>query len=134
MPSLHFAYSLIIGISICRLPLAAEHSQRRRRTLVPTIFIRLPSRARLLCVLLGILYPTMILIAKISTANYFLLHAVAGTIVCALGWCFNTLLLNLLPYEDHLLSRLRIHEPSYEAIEVPDQADDGDDRMAVIPV
>ena len=70
-------------------------------TLVPRI--RLPSRRRLLCMILGFLYPSLILIAIISTANHFILDAVAGAVVCALGWWGNAVLLNLLPLEDYFL-------------------------------
>jgi hypothetical protein len=53
----------------------------------------------------------LILIAIISTANHFILDAVAGAVVCTLGWWGNAVLLNLLPLEDYFLWILRIHKP-----------------------
>jgi hypothetical protein len=124
MPSLHFGYSLLIGLTIMTVPLS--QSNRRGKslpvpflnqshpTLVPRIW--LPSRHRLLCIILGFLYPSLILIAIIATANHFILDAVAGAVVCALGWWGNAVLLNLLPLEDYFLWILRIHKPVQEAV------------------
>jgi hypothetical protein len=102
MPSLHFGYSLLIGLTICSIPLAPQHRRVRVRT---------PSPLRLLCLVLGIGYPTIILIAIIATANHFILDAVAGACVCGLAWTGNRVLLNLLPVEDYFLWCLRIHKP-----------------------
>jgi hypothetical protein len=124
MPSLHFGYSLLIGLTIMTVPLS--QSSRRGKSLPLPFFnqshptlaprIRLPSRRRLLCIILGFLYPLSILIAIISTANHFILDAVAGAAVCALGWWGNAVLLNLLPLEDYFLWILRIHKPVQKAV------------------
>ena len=66
---------------------------------------------------MGFLYPFSILVAIISTANNFILGAVAGAVVCALGWWSNAVLLNLLPVEDCFLWVLRIHKPVQEVVE-----------------
>lgn len=66
---------------------------------------------RLVCCLVGFCYPFLILVAIVATANHFILDAVAGALVCALGWGCNGILLNLLPLEDYFLSSLRIHKP-----------------------
>ena len=124
MPSLHFGYSLLIGLTIMTVPLS--QSNRRGKSL-PLPFlnqshpnlaprIRLPSSRRLLCIILGFLYPSSILVAIIATANHFILDAVAGAIVCALGWWGNAVLLNLLPLEDYFLWILRIHKPVQKAV------------------
>lgn len=65
----------------------------------------------MLCLVVGFLYPFSILVAIIATANHFILDAVAGAIVCGLGWWGNPILLNLLPLEDYFLFALRIHKP-----------------------
>jgi PAP2 superfamily len=119
MPSLHFGYSLLIGLTIMSIPLSPSH--RRGKSLSLPLFnqshptlaprIHLPSRRRLLCIIFGFLYPSLILIAIISTANHFILDAVAGAVVCAFGWWGNAVLLNLLPVEDYFLYALRIHKP-----------------------
>jgi hypothetical protein len=58
----------------------------------------------------------LILIAIIATANHFILDAVAGAAVCAVGWWGNAVLLNLLPLEDYFLWILRIHKPVQKVI------------------
>lgn len=96
MPSLHFGYSLLIGMTVATLPIAG---------------LRPTSWKRILIVTLGLAYPTLILTAIVATANHFILDAVAGACVCAVAWHSNTILLNLLPIEDYFLSFLRIHKP-----------------------
>lgn len=89
--------------------------QRRPALAVPSgcvqgLLLRLPWR-RLVCCLVGFSYPFLILVAIVATANHFILDAIAGALVCALGWSCNQLLLNLLPLEDYFLWILRIHKP-----------------------
>lgn len=125
MPSLHFGYSLLVGLTIMTIPLSPEH--RRSRSVHLPLFnnshpelaprIRLPSTRRLLCLALGFCYPFAILVAIVSTANHFILDAVAGAMVCAIGWKSNAILLNLLPLEDWFLWAVRIHKPVQTPIE-----------------
>lgn len=63
------------------------------------------------CLTLGLVYPISILVAIVATANHFILDAVAGAIVCCLGWTMNDVLLNLLVLEDWFLWCLKIHKP-----------------------
>lgn len=88
-------------------------AQRRTvlRSRLTRLRLTLPSWRRLLCLVLGFFYPFTILVAIIATANHFILDAVAGSLVCALGWYFNGVLLNLLPIEDYFLCLVRIHKP-----------------------
>ncbi|KIV90016.1 hypothetical protein PV10_07366 [Exophiala mesophila] len=133
MPSLHFGYSLLVGLTIATIPLSPVH--RRSRSVHLPIFnnshpdlaphIRLPSSARMACLAIGCAYPTMILIAIVSTANHFILDAVAGAIVCAVGWKGNEILLNLLVLEDWFLWALRIHKPVQSGEEDVGAADKG---------
>ena len=110
MPSLHFGYSLMIGLTIMTIPLPAHHRVSTRVRIGP-FGAQIPSRQRLVCLFLGFAYPFMILAAIVATANHFILDAVAGAIVCTLGWKFNSVLLNLLPVEDYFLWLVRIHKP-----------------------
>lgn len=65
--------------------------------------ISYPHWTRFVCVVLGVGYPLMILVAIIATANHFILDAVAGGVVCGIAWWGNEILLNLLPLEDWFL-------------------------------
>ncbi|KAJ5218264.1 uncharacterized protein N7498_000363 [Penicillium cinerascens] len=123
MPSLHFGYSLMIGFTIMTIPLPRHHRRTIRTRLVPTIGLRLPSWHRILCLVLGFLYPFMILVAIVATTNHFILDAIAGALVCALGWWFNGVLLNLLPMEDCFLWIVRIHKPESSSVRIVNTSD-----------
>lgn len=96
MPSLHFGYSLLIGLTVATFPM--PHLRPR-------------SWKRLAIVVIGMSYPALILLAIVATANHFILDAVAGAMVCVVAWHGNGLLLNLLVLEDYFLSLVRIHKP-----------------------
>ncbi|KAJ6194916.1 integral membrane protein [Bipolaris maydis] len=116
MPSLHFGYSLLIGLTIMTIPLAPQHARSRSVALTMGLRMRVPSLRRFLCVALGVAYPTIILIAIVATANHFILDAVAGAMVCGLAWFGNRVLLNLLPLEDYFLWCVRIHKPEKRSV------------------
>jgi hypothetical protein len=121
MPSMHFGYSLLIGITIATLPLSTHTSSRGRLRLPSPVSLihrrtktlRIPrlSWQRSLCITAGISYPLTILTAIIATANHFVLDAVAGAIVVGIAWRFNGIMLNLRVVEDYVLWLLRIHKP-----------------------
>ncbi|KAK0664083.1 hypothetical protein DIS24_g689 [Lasiodiplodia hormozganensis] len=111
MPSLHFGYSLLIGLTILTIPLPPQHRRSLSIRLTNSLRLRLPSPRRVLCVAVGVAYPLTILIAIVATANHFILDAVAGAIVCGLAWTGNAVLLNLLAVEDYFLWCVRIHKP-----------------------
>lgn len=96
MPSLHFGYSLLIGLTIATIPVEG---------------LRPRSWKRLVIVAVGMSYPTLILTAIVATANHFVLDAVAGACVCGIAWRFNDVLLNLCIIEDYFLYALRMHKP-----------------------
>jgi len=129
MPSLHFGYALLIGITIATLPLPSQptptkpasssHTRVRSRSISPPLLRRrihlpscsIPSLGRLLCIILGFTYAATILIAILATANHFILDAVAGAAVCAVGWRGNRILLNLRVIEDYAMWCVGIHVP-----------------------
>lgn len=134
MPSLHFGYSLLIGMTIATIPLNRAHPSRTSLT-IPFMKrshsslgrrITIPSWRRLLCVFLGVFYPSLILVAIIATANHFILDAVAGSMVCAAAWYGNDVMLNLLVLEDWFLWVVRIHKPESVIVE----AEEEDERSA----
>ncbi|KAF3406339.1 hypothetical protein DPV78_000020 [Talaromyces pinophilus] len=123
MPSLHFGYSLMIGLTIMTIPLPPQHTQSKsvRLPLLPnriSLRFALPSWRRVVCVIMGAAYPLTILAAIIATANHFILDAVAGAFVCVLGWWANSILLNLLPIEDYFLWVLRMHKPERQIVDI----------------
>lgn len=129
MPSLHFGYSLLIGLTIATIPLNAEH-QISRDVMLPFFNnshpnlapkISLPSWRRMACVFAGTLYPSIILLAIIATANHFILDAVAGSMVCGVAWWGNDVLLNLLVVEDWFLWVVRIHKPERVVVDVEEE-------------
>jgi hypothetical protein len=62
VPSLHFGYSLIVGVAIAQL--ASQRWLRR----------------------LGAAYPALMLLIIVATGNHFLFDALAGGLVVAAGW------------------------------------------------
>ncbi|KAF2452629.1 hypothetical protein BDY21DRAFT_294379 [Lineolata rhizophorae] len=121
MPSLHFGYSLLIGLTIVTIPLPPAHRRPLRLSLpLPCLLqtpipLRLPSARRAVLLAVGTAYPAVILAAIVATANHFVLDAVAGALVCGLAWCANGVLLNLLWLEDWFLWVVRIHKPDVVA-------------------
>lgn len=118
----------MIGLTVMTIPLSPRQpltlpifNQRRQKVTSSSL---LPTWRRLVCIILGISYPLVILIAIVATGNHFILDAVAGALVCGLGWWGNSVLLNLVPIEDYFLRLVRIHKP--ERVEpVYYETDDG---------
>ncbi|RQM08379.1 hypothetical protein DH86_00002625 [Scytalidium sp. 3C] len=119
MPSLHFGYSLLIGLTIMTIPLNPEHAISTSSVSIPFSrrSVALPSWRRAICLLVGILYPATILVAIIATANHFILDAVAGACICGIAWWGNEVMLNLLVIEDWFLWVVRIHKPEHGVVE-----------------
>jgi hypothetical protein len=90
MPSLHFGHALIVGTAtaVCAHPPAPTYSRA-----------------------LSLLYPALILLAIVATANYCLLDALAGLVVAALARYSNAALVPLLALEDALFCLLHIQKP-----------------------
>ncbi|KAJ5664737.1 hypothetical protein N7462_011550 [Penicillium macrosclerotiorum] len=137
MPSLHFGYSLMIGLTIMTIPIPSHNQRILHPRFGRGSGWRLICWRRLVCLMLGFFYPFIILVAIVATANHFLLDAIAGAIVCAVGWQFNGVLLNLLAVEDYFLWLVRIHKPEPFAGRVIDKpedwdSDDSDSRQPVL--
>jgi hypothetical protein len=89
MPSLHVGEALIVGTALCAYPSTPTRSHA-----------------------LFLLYPTLILLAVVATANHYLLDALAGLVVAALARYSNAALVPLLALENALFCLLHIHKPS----------------------
>ena len=76
------------------------------------------------CLFIGFMYPAIILVAIIATANHFILDAVAGSMVCGVAWWGNDVLLNLLALEDWFLWVVRIHKPTTEVVDLDEEEDE----------
>ncbi|KAK7937796.1 uncharacterized protein PG986_014664 [Apiospora aurea] len=59
----------------------------------------------------GVCYPALILLAIVSTANHYILDAVAGAFVVLISYLGNRFLLSFLVLEDWLLWALRLKKP-----------------------
>ncbi|KAF2104902.1 hypothetical protein NA57DRAFT_71103 [Rhizodiscina lignyota] len=129
MPSLHFGYSLLIGLTILTIPLPQRQNRRLTISLPFRLSIRLPSPKRLALLSIGIAYPLTILLAIIATANHFTLDAVAGACVCGVAWMGNKVLLNLLFVEDYFLWCVRIHKPEKYSVDWEQKEDDEEDDI-----
>jgi len=98
MPSLHFGYSFVIGLTIATLPSSSYMQSNVFR--------------RIILVAIGVSYPLLLLVTIVATANHFILDAVAGFFVAIIGWHVNGVLCNLLPLEDYFYYLIHIHKPS----------------------
>ncbi|KAF2140839.1 uncharacterized protein K452DRAFT_41533 [Aplosporella prunicola CBS 121167] len=87
MPSLHFGTSLFLAVCLVRF---SPH--RPLRLLAP-------------------LWPAAMLLTVLATANHFVLDAVVGAAIPAIGWRFNRVLLVLRPLEEWGFWVLRTEKP-----------------------
>jgi hypothetical protein len=67
--------------------------------------------ARITYLVLGVLYPTFILLCIVGTANHYILDAVVAAFVVLISYVCNRVLLNFLVLEDWLLWALRLEKP-----------------------
>lgn len=61
--------------------------------------------------LIGLGYPSMILVTIVATANHYWMDALMATIVACAAYFCNSIFLTLLPLEDLLLWALRLEKP-----------------------
>ena len=104
MPSMHFGYAFVIGCTMIHhagiYGRTLEKGETKKSWLWKSIYC-----------LIGLGYPSMILVTIVATANHYWMDALMATIVaCAAYWC-NRIFLTLLPLEDLLLWVLRLEKP-----------------------
>ncbi|MCJ1451160.1 hypothetical protein MMC28_001495 [Mycoblastus sanguinarius] len=104
MPSMHFGYAFVIGCTIIYhagvFPRTLEKGEPRKNWLWKGVY----------CII-GLSYPSLILITIIATANHYWLDALMATIAAFAAYLCNDFLLVLLPIEDLLSWVLRIEKP-----------------------
>lgn len=104
MPSMHFGYAFVIGCTmvwhsgIFRKSL--EKGETRKGWIGKTFYC-----------LVGLGYPSFILVTIVATANHYWMDALMATIVAAIAYLCNGIFLTLLPVEDLLLWVLRLEKP-----------------------
>ncbi|KXT15538.1 hypothetical protein AC579_6529 [Pseudocercospora musae] len=103
MPSLHFTYAFIIGVTFLYHS-GLFHMFRGRRTGKSPI-------VSFLWIVAGILYPIFVLSIIVATANHYYLDAVVATFSVALSFLANRIWLVLLPVEALVLRILHIRKP-----------------------
>ncbi|KAI9815553.1 MAG: hypothetical protein M1827_002687 [Pycnora praestabilis] len=104
MPSMHFGYAFCIGCTMI------YHAGVFRRTLEKGEQ-RKSTFWKILYILVGIGYPSMILITIVATANHYWLDPIVATLIACLAYFSNDALLVILPLEDLLLWVLRVEKP-----------------------
>lgn len=118
MPSMHFGYAFCIGVTL------VHHSGLFRRTLEPGE-LRKSRFWQLWYLLLGIAYPTFIVVVIVATANHYYMDACMAFLVACLAYTCNNVFLVFLPLEDLLLWCLRLEKP------VPTTANGGRRSLSV---
>ncbi|KAH0548229.1 hypothetical protein GP486_008060 [Trichoglossum hirsutum] len=105
MPSMHFGYAFSIGCTLI------YHSGAFRRHLRAGE-ARKSVTWRMFYVLFGALYPTLVLITIVATANHYWLDATVATCCVVVSFFCNRIFLIFLPLEDLLLWALRLEKPT----------------------
>lgn len=104
MPSMHFGYSFVIGCTFI------YHSGIFRRR-----FEKFETRKnafwKAFYCTLGVLYPSMILITILATANHYMLDAMVAFLYCCIAFLANKVFFVLLPLEDLFLWAIRAEKP-----------------------
>lgn len=95
MPSMHFGYSIFIGLNILRTGVTKQG---------------FPLWKRLACIIFGVFYPTLLLITIVGTGNHFFLDAVVGGLAILLGFACNRVVLIFYPLQVALFNRLKIRQ------------------------
>lgn len=130
MPSMHFGYAFCIGCVFiyesgfmrqwCRLTKKASDYEHVSDIETPDYLKEQPEGgvdqqrsaiARMLFLVMGVLYPSFILLCIVATANHYILDAIAAAFVVLLAFLCNRVLLNFLVLEDWLLWAWRLEKP-----------------------
>lgn len=104
MPSMHFGYAFVIGCTM------VHHTGMFRRTLEKGE-VRKSLVWKIIYVLIGVGYPSFILVTIVATANHYWLDALMATVVASLAYLCNGVFLTFLPLEDILLWAIRAEKP-----------------------
>ena len=104
MPSMHFGYAFVIGCTM------VYHAGIFRRTLEKGETKKSLIWKVIYC-LIGLGYPSFILVTIVATANHYWMDALMATIVACAAYLCNRIFLSLLPLEDLLLWLLRLEKP-----------------------
>jgi len=105
MPSLHFTYAFIVGITFLYQSGIFQALKSGRKA------PRSPIKAFLYLVA-GIVYPLLVLSVIVATANHYYLDAVVATFSVALSFGCNQIWLYLLPLERLMCRVLRLRKPT----------------------
>lgn len=104
MPSMHFGYSFVIGCTFIWhsgvFRSRFEKFETRKGAFWKAIYVSL-----------GILYPGMILLTIIATANHYWVDAMVAFVYCCIAFLSNKVFYVLLPLEDLFLWVLRAEKP-----------------------
>jgi len=105
MPSMHFGYAFCIGCTVI------YHSGIFRKTLEHG---EVPKSAfwKFCYLVIALGYPSLVLVAIVSTANHYYLDAIVACFVACLAFLCNRVFLVLLPLEDLLIWALRLEKPT----------------------
>ncbi|KAF6234614.1 hypothetical protein HO173_007240 [Letharia columbiana] len=104
MPSMHFGYAFVIGCTMI------YHAGIFRRSLEKGETKKSCFWKSIYC-LIGLGYPSMILVTIVATANHYWMDALMATIVACAAYLCNRVFLTMLPLEDLLLWVLRLEKP-----------------------
>ena len=104
MPSMHFGYSFIIGMTM------VYHSGIFRRSLEAGES-RKNTFWKIFYVVLGIGYPTFILTVIVATANHYFMDALVATFFVLFSFACNKIFYVFIPLEDLLLYVIRADKP-----------------------
>jgi hypothetical protein len=104
MPSMHFGYAFVIGCTMIYHAGIFRKTQEKGE-------VRKSRAWQIAYVMMGIGYPSMILVTIVATANHYWLDALMATVVAALAYLCNRVFLALLPLEDIMLWCLRLEKP-----------------------
>ena len=103
MPSLHFTYAFIVGVTfLCHAGLIPTSAYRKRSK---------STLSRIIYTFLGFAYPALVLTVIVATANHYYLDAVVATFTVSLSFLANRFWMIFLPAEDMLLWVLRLEKP-----------------------
>jgi hypothetical protein len=104
MPSMHFGYSFCIGMTMI------YHSGLFRRTLERGE-VRKNAFWKLFYLLVGLGYPTFILVTIVATANHYFMDAMVAASFVLLSFLCNKVFYVFIPLEDLLLYVIRAEKP-----------------------